>query len=418
MTSATSAWRNRDFVKLWAAQATGLIGQQFSVLAVPMVAILTLEVSAPTVALLVACFNLPSVLFGLFVGVLIDRTRRRTVLIVTDIGRALLFASIPVAYVAGALSIQQMFGLAVLIGILDLGWMTAYRSYVPAVVDRRHLSQAYAMVGASDAVTRTAAPSLAGGVIQVLGAPFGVGVTSVVYLVSAACNSRIRRREPRPDPDDHDPVLRSFVDGVVYLWRHRIVRAFVCSDAGYVFFWSATQSVLLVFLSRHLGLSAGTIGVIFTVGTVGGLLAAVLARRIGLLLRPGPTILVGSLLRGLGMALLPLAVLLGPLAIGALMLARLVNSFGWTLWDVHSETVKQHLLPDRVRGRVNGSTFFLSGIGLTFGAAAGALLVGLVGVIGALLVGCLGTLIATAWLLPIKVWRLAEVPEVTEDPSR
>jgi MFS family permease len=412
--STASAWRNRDFIRLWAAQATGLVGQQFSVLAVPMVAILTLDASASTVALLVACFNLPSVLIGLFVGVIIDRTRRRSVLIAADVGRAALLASIPVAALAGVLTIQQMFILALFVGALDICWMTAYRSYVPAVVDRKHLAQAYSMVGASDAVTRTAAPSAAGAVVQLVGAPLAVAATSLSYLVSACFNAAIRRREPQPDRDDHDPVVQSFRDGLAYTWRQPTVRAFAFSEATYIFFWSATESILLVFLSRNLGLSAGMIGLIFTVGTLGGLLGAALSRRIGSRLTPGPTILLGNILRSLGMVMIPLAVFLGPMAVPALMLGRLVNSFGWTLWDIHHETLQQQLLPDRIRGRVNGSVMFLGGSALTFGSAAGAGLVVLFDVLPTLIIGGVGTLLAAGWLLAIKLWTVRESPVIDE----
>src|SRR5690242_175825 len=88
-------WDRREFLKLWSAQATGLVGQTFSVLAMPLVAILTLHASPSTVALLVACFNMPTLLFGLFAGVVIDRLPRRSVLIVADIGRAVILCSIP-----------------------------------------------------------------------------------------------------------------------------------------------------------------------------------------------------------------------------------------------------------------------------------------------------------------------------------
>ena len=403
-------WRDRDFIRLWCAQATGLVGQQFSVLAMPLVAILTLNASASTVALLTATFNLPWVLFGLFIGVLIDRYRRRMILIVADVGRAVLLVSVPICALAGLLTIQQMFVLGLLVGTLDMCWVTAYRSYVPAVVPKEQLAQAYSMVGASDGVTRTAAPSLAGGAVQLLGAPFGVAVTSLTYLASALSNSRIRRREPRRQAHEHEPVLKAFRDGLLYTWRQHLVRAFALSEATYIFFWASTQSVLLVFMSRTLGLAPAAIGAIFTIGTVGGVLGATVAGRIGRRLKPGPTIILGNVLRSVGMLMQPLAVMLGPLAIPALMTALLINSFGWTLWDVHRETTQQQLLPDALRGRVNGSVLFLSGSALTFGFAAGAGIVALFGVVPTLAIGGTGTLLASAWLFAARTWTIREAP--------
>jgi MFS family permease len=403
-------WQRREFFKLWSAQATGLVGQTFSVLAMPLVAILTLHASPATVALLVACFNLPTLLFGLFAGVVIDRLRRLSVLIVCDIGRAVLLSSIPICAALGVLRIQQLFALSIVIGTLDLGWLTAYRSYVPTVVPAAQLSRAYAMVGASDGITRTAAPSLAGAAVQLLGAPMGLSVTSACYFLSGLFNCRIRAVESRVDAEPPESVLRSFREGLAYVWRHGIIRAFAVSEATYILFWSATQSVLLVFLSRRLQLSPGMIGLIFTIGTVGGIVAAFVARRIGNRLGSGPAIVVGSALRRIGMALLPVAIVCGPLAIPVLMATRLVNAFGWTLWDVHRETVQQQLTPDRYRGRTTSSVLFLSGATLTIGSALGAGLVALTGIPATLTICGVGTLFATGWLLAPPLWTMREQP--------
>lgn len=397
-------WRDHDFVRLWIAQATGLVGQQFSILAVPLVAILTLHAPAGTVALLTTVFNLPWVLFGLFVGVGIDRFSRRTVLIVSDIGRALLLGTVPVAAALGWLSIGQLFVLAIVVGGFDVCWVTAYRSYVPNVVAPEHLDQAYAATGASDGVTRTAVPSIAGAVIQLLGPPAGLAVTGGCYLTSAASNSTIRRRDTAHRHRRHEPILQSFRDGLLYTWRQHVVRSLAISDGLYMFFWAATQSVTLVFLTRDLGLSAGLIGAVYSTGTVGGLLAAVLARRIGLRIGAGRSIVSGSFLRSAGIAILPAAIIAGPLAIPIVILSRFVNAFGWTLWDVHQETTKQRLLADAFRGRANGSIQFLTGSALALGSTAGAGLVELVDVDLTITACAAATLTASTWLLATGTW--------------
>lgn len=399
-------WRDHDFVHLWIAQATGLVGQQFSVLAVPLVAILTLHASAVKVALLTTAFSVPWVLVGLFVGVVVDRFSRRTVLIVSDIARALLLGSVPVAAVLGWLTVSQLFILAIVVGVFDVFWMTAYRSYVPTVVATAHLDRAYSATGASDAISRTAVPGIAGTVIQVLGPPAGLAVTSLCYLTSAISNSTIRRREIGHRTRRHDPIARSFRDGLSYTWRQRIVRSLAISDGLYIFFWAATRSVTLVFLTRHLNLSAGGIGLIFSVGAIGGMLAAFVARRIGLRIGTGRSIVSGSALRSAGIAMLPVAILAGHLAIPIVIASTFINAFGWTLWDVHQETTKQQLLSDAFRGRANGSIQFVSGTALALGSATGAALVALINVDLTLAVCSVATLTASAWLVRTRIWSL------------
>lgn len=399
-----SPWHNGVFLKVWGAQASGLVGQQFSVLAMPLVAVLTLHAAPATVALMVACFNLPWVVIGLFVGVVVDRMPRRSVLITSDIARAVLLATIPLCAILGVLSMPQLFVLGLLVGTLDVFWLTAFRSYVPTVVRRDHLSHAYSLIGASDSITRTAAPSLAGAVIQIVGPPLGLAVTSLTYLTSAALNASIGKREPRRAPDTpQDPILKSFRDGLAYTLRHRLVLAMACSEATYFLFWSMTGSVLIVFLARQLHMSPVLIGLIFTIGTLGGLLGAGTARWVARKIGIGPTLIVGTTLRSVGMVLTPLVALFatGPSlgTIAALMAARAVNAYGWSVWDVNRETTQQSAVTDAMRGRVTGSVLFMSGAMLAAGSAAGAAIVSLLGVLGTLIIGGAGTLLAIAWVL-------------------
>lgn len=402
VTETAVRWERRDFLRLWSAQGTGLIGQQFSVLAVPLVAITTLHASAPTVALVGVFFNLPTLLFGLVVGVPIDRMRRRSVLIASDVGRALLFCTIPIFAAVGILTLPLMFVLGIVIGTLDLCWLTAYRSYVPAIVPSEHLERAYSMVGASDAITRTAAPSLAGAAIQLLGAPMGISATSVCYLTSGFFNSRIRATEKVVS--QRDPVLRAFRDGIAYAWRHRTVRIFALSEATYILFWAGCQGVTLVYLNRNLGFSAGIIGLTFTAGTVGGVVSAFFARRIGQRLGSRRATVLGSALRGGGLALVPLIAVSGVFALPVLIAARIVNSFGWTLWDVHRETTQQRLISDEFRARTNSAIVFTGGVALTLGNAIGAGIVAIAGVLPTIVIGGCGALLATAWLCACS-WR-------------
>lgn len=410
---STGLWRNGDFVKMWSGQAIALVGQQFSVLAFPLTAVLTLDASPSAVALLVASASYPSLFLGLFVGVLIDRFRRRPVIIISNVGRAVLMLSVPATALFDALSMAQLVVVAFLVGTLDICFMTAYRSYVPTVVPKTQLTQAYSLVGASDGVTRTAAPSLAGGAIQLLGAPIGLGVTALCYVSGGLFNWRIKKPEPPRSEAAREPIWSAFREGLLYTWRHSIVRAFALSDATYLFFWSFLQSILLVFLTRNLDMSPGTIGLIFTLGTLGGLAAAFVARRIGNRIGVGRSIVLGSLLRSAGMAIVPLVVFFGPLALLVLVFSRLVNSFGWTLWEVHQETTQQLMVPDRIRARVNGSSQFLAGTALALGPSASAAVVAMTGVIPTLTVGALGTLLAIIVLLTKPLRTLYEEQTAT-----
>jgi MFS family permease len=95
----SSLWRHREFLKFWAGAAISDVGSQVTLLAVPLIAALTLQATPWQMGLLAAAGGAPILLVGLFAGVWVDRVRRRPVMIATDLGRAALLLMIPVAAV-------------------------------------------------------------------------------------------------------------------------------------------------------------------------------------------------------------------------------------------------------------------------------------------------------------------------------
>jgi MFS family permease len=136
--ATSSLWRHADFLKLWTAETVSQFGSQITGLALPLAAILVLAADPIQLGLLNAMDALPFLLIGLPAGVWVDRLRRRPILIVADLGRAMLLASIPVAYLLDALSMLQLYVVGLTVGMLTVFFDVAYQSYLPALVDRPH----------------------------------------------------------------------------------------------------------------------------------------------------------------------------------------------------------------------------------------------------------------------------------------
>jgi MFS family permease len=160
-------WRHRDFLKLWAAQTVSLFGTQVTALALPLTAVLVLHVSAAQMGLLTALSTLPFLLIGLFAGAWVDRMRRRPILIAADLGRALLFASIPLAAALDRLSIEQLYAVALLTGMLTVFFDVAYQSYLPSLVDRSDLVDGNSKLEISNSVARVSGPGIGGALVQI-----------------------------------------------------------------------------------------------------------------------------------------------------------------------------------------------------------------------------------------------------------
>jgi MFS family permease len=132
-------WRHPDFLKLWAGQTVSLGGSLVSRVALPCVALLTLDASPGETALLRTADLVPGIVIGLFAGVWADRLRRRPLMIWADLGRAVLLGSIPLAAVMGLLRLQQMLVVVFAAGLLTALFEVTYHAYLPTLLTRHAL---------------------------------------------------------------------------------------------------------------------------------------------------------------------------------------------------------------------------------------------------------------------------------------
>jgi MFS family permease len=234
-----SLLRQPDFLKLWTAETISQFGTQVTGLAIPFVAIKLLDATTFEVGLLNVIDFLPFLLIGLVAGVWVDRLRRRPILIVGDLGRAVLLASIPVAHAFGALTIWQLYAVGFLVGSLTVFFDVAYQSYLPSLVGAAHLVDGNGKLEISRSAAQVLGPGIGGVLIGVLSAPFAIVVDSLSYLGSALFVFLIRRAEPRParHPDETSgaprPGMRSEIaEGLRYVVGHRYLRSIAACTAS------------------------------------------------------------------------------------------------------------------------------------------------------------------------------------------
>src|SRR2546423_5385014 len=212
MNSTPSA--NNDFVKLWTGFTIARVGSQITVLALPLTAVLLLGAGATETGLLVAAQMLPSIVAGLFIGVWVDRLPRRPIMIWSDLGSAIVIASVPLAAALGALTLAQLYLVSFLGGMFAVWTDLARAAIVPSLVGRTRLVAANSRLQASSAVAQVAGPSLGGILVQVLTAPIAMLWDAVGFMVSAAFLATIRSPEaPRPR-DAERSVWREITEGL------------------------------------------------------------------------------------------------------------------------------------------------------------------------------------------------------------
>ena len=264
------------FRNLWVATSVSQLGTQVSELAIPFIAITTLRAAPFEIGVLNAVQFLPILLLSLVVGVWVDRRRR-----LSDLARAFILFSIPAAAIWHVLSLPQLYVVGFLVGSFTVLFDVAYQSYLPAVVDRDQFITANSRLQVSEQGASVIGPALGGSLISLLTGPIAVTIDAVSYLASAGFLLRIRRKEPAPVRTEAEAgVRREIADGLRFVWRQPILRAMAMTAGLTQLFGRMVFAVLLLYLVREVGLGAAGVGTIFSVGSVGFVVGALIAGRV------------------------------------------------------------------------------------------------------------------------------------------
>jgi MFS family permease len=419
---APSLLRHPDFVRLWTGETISQLGTQVSALAIPFVAIDILRASTFEVALLGVIDFLPFLLIGLPAGVWVDRLRRRPVMIVGDLGRAVALATIPVAFLLGVLTIVQLFVVGFFVGVLTVFFDVAYQSYLPSLVARDQLQEGNAKLEMSRAGAQVVGPGLAGVLIGVLRAPLAVVLDALSFLGSALFLVLIRRPEPAPEVrrEEGQPapgMRREMAEGLGYVLGHTYLKNIAACTATANLFGNVAGAVLLVFAVRELGMTAAAIGLAFSIGATGALLGALVSNRVSARLGVGPTIIVFAGISG--PALLPLA--LAPAGTSTPVLVTLIALFVFVggvaavVYNVAQVSLRQAITPTRMQGRMNATMRWFVWGTIPIGGVLGGVLGTVLGVREAILIGALGEMAAVLPVLFSPVRGIREMPASVED---
>lgn len=375
----------RAFRLLWIGETTSAIGSTVTVVALPLVAVITLHASTFAVGVLTAAAWAPWLVLGLPAGAWVDRLARRPIMLACDAVSALAFVSVPVAAWLGVLGIAQLLTVALVSGAAKVFFSTAYHAYLPSLVPTEDLVRANGVLQGSESAAQVAGPGLGGLLAQAFGAVTGLLVDALSFAVSAACVLAIRVPEPRQvATGPRRTTLRQEVrDGLRFVIGDPYLRVFACYGAAFNLIFDAVQALQVVFLVRVVGLNSGLVGVVFSVASLGGIAGAVaagrLARRFGtaraalLLVLAGPPF-------GL---LFPLATL-GPVGLVAAVLGAMLLVAGTVGDNVIIGSFRQAYTPPEMLGRVTASMRFVILGTVPLGALMGGALGTVLGVVPAL----------------------------------
>ena len=405
--------RHPDFLRLWAGETISQVGSQVTLLAVPFIAITLLEASTFQVGLLTAVEMSPFLLVGLPAGAIIDRLRRRPVMIAADIGRALALVSIPLAHSFDVLTMAQLYVVVLATGVLTVFFDVAYMAYLPSLVEPEQLVEGNAKLEVSRSGAQVAGPAMGGGLVGWLGAATAVWIDAASFVVSALALMGIRKPEAQPvrESDDagvHVRMRTQIAEGVRYVWRHPYLRPLACSTGTFNLFGTMGYSIILVFAVRELGVKAGQVGLILGIGNLGFLAGAALTARVTARLGVGRTIWLSGLVSGLGPWLLAAAT--PSTAVVMLVAGIAVGASGIPAYNINQVSLRQAITPQRLQGRMHATMRFIVWGTMPLGGFLGGALGTLIGLRPTLIVSAAGSTLAFLWVLFSPVAGVREMP--------
>ena len=402
--------RQRDFRSLWIGETASGLGNGITAVALPLIAVVVLDVSATAVGLLAAAVWLPWLVVGLPVGAWVDRTRRRPLMIACDLAAAAALVSVPVAAWLDVLTFTHLIVVALVTGTAAVCFNTAYHAYIPTVVPAGDLVEGNAKLQGSEAATRVAGPGVAGLLAQAFGAVTALVADAVTFLISAFCLRRIRVREAVPAVGpDRPPLRRQIAEGLNFVRHDRYLLPLVLYGSLANLALMGYQAVQVVFLVRTVGLNPATIGLLLSSGSLGGIAGAFVASRIIRRLGSSRALILMQLVAG------PPALLMAMTFAGPGLLLYVLGAFlvgvGITVANIVASSFRQAYCPPHLLGRVVATAMVINHSTIPLGSLLGGVLGDAIGYRPAMFI--MTGLLAPCWL----ILQLSPIGKVRDLPT-
>lgn len=405
----------RDLVyrRLWTSILCSSLGGQITLLALPLTAAVMLHATPTQMGILQALEVLPFALFSLPAGVLLDRVRKLPVYIGGEAMMALAVASVPVAAWLGVLGMGWLYVVGFVIGSVHTTAGSAAQIVLTQVVPRERLVEAHAKNALASSGADVAGPGLAGLLIKLLGAPIALAADALMLAVSVLILRGIHVQEALP-PRKVQDFWAELKAGLRFVRDRQLLVSMAVIMAGWNLFQNSALVVQILLATRELQLSPEAVGWSYVAIGAGTVLGSVYGHRISRRMGPGPCMVMGYALCGVGWLQLAFAPS-GAWGVASFALMLFIWGFGAVLLFINFLSLRQAVTPAPMLGRMTSTVRWL----ILLPAAPGALLGGWLGehlglrtALGFAGVGCVLTAV-WAWHHPV-LRGVRELPKPVE----
>ncbi|GGC17791.1 MFS transporter [Cellulomonas carbonis] len=394
---------------LWAGQSVTRLGTELSGLAIPVLAVQLLGADELEMGLLGAADTAAFLVLGLPAGAWVDRLRKRRVMTVTDLLRGVALASLPAAWVLGILSFWHLLAVTLIVGAGAVFFDISYQSILPTLVRKDQIVEANAKLEMSTSISMVGGPAVGGQLLRIMSAPFVIALDALSFLLSALFLSRIRTPDLAPDKSTRRNLRVEVAEGMSFVLRQPLLRRIVACTAISNLFSSATGALIVLYALRDLQLSAGTLGLVFSLGAVGALLGAVTTTPFTKGVGEGRAIPIAALSFVPSAALIPLAGTLLPPA-PTLIASWFLTTVSIVLYNVTQVSFRQRLCPTELLGRMNASVRFIVWGTMPIGSLLGGLVAQQWGIRAVLWAAVFGQMMAALPVLLSPLVRMRDLP--------
>ncbi|HEY0280740.1 MAG TPA: MFS transporter [Solirubrobacterales bacterium] len=400
---------NRPFRDFWTGQTISLFGDQIALLAIPLLAVITLSADAGQMGLLAAVELAPSLFFAIHLGAWADRrASRRGLLITADLGRAFLLLVVPIAALFGFLTMPLLYIVAFLTGSFGVLFMVSEQTVFTSLVRPREYVEANSLLIGSRSLAAVVGKALGGLLVAVLTAPVAILADALSFFASAFFVRRVEVPEPEVASEDSGGLAT----GVRFIRGEPLLRSALLGTATFNIFNTAFWALLVLFATHEMGLGSGAIGVALGVGALGSLVGSAAARGFAARRGLGRALMISFVVAAAPLLLVPLPVGSPGASMALLTVAEFASGLGVMVLDVSLGSFQAAVIPDQLRSRVWGAILVVNWGVRPIGALAGGLIAGVIGLEATMWITAVGGLVGILWLLPS---RMGEVDGVTDE---
>jgi predicted MFS family arabinose efflux permease len=300
----------------------------------------------------------------------------------------------------------HLYAVALVVGVATVFFDVSYQSILPSLVRPQQIAEANGKLQATYEVANIGGPAIGGWLIGIVAAPIAILATVGTYVASFVALLLTRDHEQPRAAEDRAPILREIGEGMRWVFGNSLLRRIVTTTGIFNFSSTLSMTLLPIFLLRELGLTPAAMGVILSLGAVGGLVGAVATPHIVRVIGEARAIPVSAIAFGVVACLLPLAATFPAVAFPLLVAQGFVASFTVLLYNITQVTFRQRITPSRLLGRMNASIrFCVYGVG-----GLGTWL----GVVPTMWIGAIGQVLAALFVIVGPFWALRELPDATE----